>query len=258
MSIIVKEMGKPYLSVVIPAYNEAKNIRAGVLDRVYDYLKKQKYSWEVLIVDDKSKDDTLKLVRKFAQSRKNFKVLAEPHRGKGATVIAGMLTAGGEIVLFADMDQATPLSEIEKFFPRFEKGDSVVIGSRSGRKGAPLVRKIMAYGFSILRLLILRLPYRDTQCGFKAFTSDAVKKIFGRMRVFNERTTTARGASLNSGFDLELLYVARKQGLRIGEIPVTWHHEEGAHGKNPIRDSWEGLWDLMRVRINAISGKYKV
>src|SRR5690554_6501215 len=107
-----------YLSVVIPAYNEEDNLRGGVLDQVYNYLKNQDYSWEVLIVDDGSKDETAQLAQAYAKKHSGFVVYEEPHRGKAGTVIAGMLHAKGEIVLFTDMDQATPIKEVEKILPR--------------------------------------------------------------------------------------------------------------------------------------------
>ncbi len=247
---------KQDFSIVIPAYNEEENIRRGVLEIIWKYLKKQKYSWEVLVVDDGSDDNTVKLAMDFAKKHREFKVLRELHRGKGGTVVAGMLAAKGEIVLFTDMDQATPINQIEKFIPKFKEGYDVVIGSRSGRKGAPLLRKLMAYGFALLRTIILRLPYKDTQCGFKAFNRQAAKKIFKKMKIFNEKMET-RGASVSAGFDLEILYIARKLKLKVAEVPVVWHHQEGTK-VNPVKDSWEGLRDLMRVRINAFLGRYNL
>lgn len=247
---------KQDFSIVIPAYNEEENIRRGVLEIIWKYLKKQKYSWEVLVVDDGSDDNTVKLAMDFAKKHREFKVLRKPHRGKGGTVVAGMLAAKGEIVLFTDMDQATPINQIEKFIPKFKEGYDVVIGSRSGRKGAPLLRKLMAYGFALLRTIILRLPYKDTQCGFKAFNRQAAKKIFKKMKIFNEKMET-RGASVSAGFDLEILYIARKLKLKVAEVPVVWHHQEGTK-VNPVKDSWEGLRDLMRVRINAFLGRYNL
>lgn len=244
------------LSVVIPAYNEESNIKLGALESVAKYLSGKKISWEVLIVDDGSSDATVKAAEKFSVKHPGFRVLRQPHRGKGGTVIAGMLNAKGEKILFTDMDQATPITELGKFFPKFNQGYGIVIGSRSGREGAPLVRKIMAYGFTILRLIILRLPYKDTQCGFKAFTKEASQKIFKRMQVFGERER-ARGAAVTAGFDLELLYIARKLDLKVAEVPVVWHHK-ATERINPLKDSWEGLTDLLRVRINALAGKYRV
>ena len=247
---------KPYLSIVIPAYNEHGNLKRGVLASVWDYLKGQKYSWEVLVVDDGSTDDTADLAEAFAKKHNGFRVLREPHRGKGGTVIAGMLSAGGEIVLFTDMDQATPLDQIEKFMPKLGKEYDLVIGSRAGREGAPILRKLMAYGFIFLRTVIIRLPYKDTQCGFKAFKRQAAKKIFKRMKIFSEKIR-AKNASVSAGFDLEILYIARKLGLKVAEVAVEWRHQEGTR-VNPLKDSWEGFRDLVRVRINALMGRYKV
>ncbi|HEX6977583.1 MAG TPA: glycosyltransferase [Patescibacteria group bacterium] len=245
------------LSVVIPAYNEVKNIQNGVLDEVNEYLKKQKYIWNVLLVDDGSTDETPTLLSSYAKSHKNFTFYEEPHRGKAGTVIAGMLKAEGEIILFSDMDQATPLREIEKFFPKFESGYDGVIGSRHGREGYPMVRKLMAYGFMILRKLILNLPYKDTQCGFKAFKKEKAHEIFKRMKVFND-TARIKGAAVNAGFDLEILYIARKLGLKVAEVPVDWHEKGLRKEVSPIKDSWDGFKGLIKVRINALSGKYQV
>jgi dolichyl-phosphate beta-glucosyltransferase len=247
---------KPFLSVILPAYNEEYNLRTGVLDSVYDYLKEQKYSWEILFVDDGSTDTTLRLARDFAEKHQNFLVLKEPHRGKAGTVAAGISQAKGEVILFTDTDQATPIDQIEKVLPKFSSGFDVVIGSRHGREGAPLIRKIMASGFSILRLLILNLPFKDTQCGFKAFTNTAAKEIFGRLDIFGS-DNKSNGASVNAGFDLEVLYIARKLGYKIAEVPVDWHHKEGTK-VDPVKDSIEGLRGLVMVRINAIKGKYKI
>jgi len=249
-------MGKTFLSIVIPAYNESQNIKKGALNEVGDYLSRQKYSWEVLLVDDGSTDSTPKLLKEYSNKHQGFKVLAEPHRGKGGTVIAGMLKAQGEIVLFTDFDQATPIGEIEKFFPKFNEGKDIVIGSRTGREGAPILRKLMAWGFSLLRTIILRLPYADTQCGFKAFKRQASQKIFARMKVFNDKKV-ARGAAVTAGFDLEILYIARKLKLKVSEVKVNWHHKE-TERINPVKDSWEGLKDLLSVRMNALLGRYRV
>jgi len=243
------------LSIVIPAYNEEGNIKDGVLEAVSSYLNKQKYSWEVLIVDDASTDTTVQLSEAFVKKHAGFKVLKEPHRGKGGTVIAGVLSAKGEIILFADMDQATPLNQVEKFFPKFRNGYDIVIGSRAGRKGAPILRKIMASGFVLLRTMILRLPYKDTQCGFKAIKKNTAKEIFKRMQIFNEKTKVD-GAAVTAGFDLELLYIARKLKLKVAEVPVIWHHK-GTERVSAIKDSWQGLRDMMRVRTNALLGRYK-
>jgi dolichyl-phosphate beta-glucosyltransferase len=249
-------MNKTFLSVIIPAFNEEYNLRTGVLDSVYDYLSEQKYSWEILFVDDGSTDNTVKLAESFANKHNNFFVLKEPHRGKAGTVTAGILKAKGEIILFTDTDQATPIDQIEKVLPKFKAGYDVVIGSRHGREGAPVIRKIMAYGFSILRFMVLRLPFKDTQCGFKAFSAKAAEEIFKHLEIFSSKSKSV-GASVTAGFDLEILYVARKLGFKIAEVPVDWHHKEGTK-VDPIKDSVEGLRGLLMVRINALQNKYGV
>ncbi len=248
-------MKSPYLSVVIPAYRESGNIKRGVLSNVNEYLKKQSFSWEVIVVDDGSPDKTAEEIGKQIKKYKNFSLKKEPHRGKGGTVIAGILSAKGEIILFTDMDQATPLSEIQKFLPYFSKDYDVVIGSRSGRKGEPPIRQLMAYAFMFLRTAILRLPYKDTQCGFKAFKRDAAKKIFSNMRIFTSTGTGMTGVT--AAFDLELLYIARKLNLKIAEVPVNWEHV-GSVRVNPLKDSWLGFKGLIQVRINALRGVYRV
>lgn len=244
-----------YLSVIIPAYNEEFNLRTGVLDSVYDYLNEQKYSWEILFVDDGSTDKTFAIAKDFAAKHKDFSVMHEPHRGKAGTVDAGVMKAKGDIILFTDTDQATPIDQVEKILPKFSQGYDVVIGSRKGREGAPIIRKIMAYGFSLLRLLVLQLPFKDTQCGFKAFSKDAASNIFGRLQIFNKKSKTV-GASVNAGWDLEILYIGRKLRYKIAEVPVDWHHKEGTK-VNPLKDSIEGLKGLLAVRLNALQGKYK-
>lgn len=248
-------MSNIYLSVIIPAYNEEKNIKLGVLDEVYKYLDRQDYSWEVLIADDGSTDKTVTLVEERLSKYKGFRLIKEPHRGKGGTVIAGILAAKGEIILFTDMDQATPIDQLDKVLPKLEDFD-IVIGSRSGRIGAPLIRKAMAYGFVILRLLILRLPYKDTQCGFKAFKRKAAIKIFSKMKNLLERKDV-RGSSLSAGFDVEMLYLARKMGFKVAEVPITWRYKEGTK-KNPLIESWIGLKGVAAVRLKSLTGYYKL
>lgn len=242
-----------YLSVVIPAYNEEANIKKGAPEQVLSYLRKQKYNWEVIFVDDGSSDKTPRLLEKLT-GQEGIKLIENPHQGKAATVTTGVLAARGKIILFSDMDQATPISEIEKFLPWFGGDYDVVIGLRSGRKGAPIVRKFMAFGFIILRTLILRLPFRDTQTGFKAFTRKASQDVFNRLKIFGKKGTI-KGAAVKAGFDLELLYIARRLGYKIKEVPVAWEYQ-GTMRVNPIKDSIEGLKDMLQVRWYALKGEY--
>jgi hypothetical protein len=114
----------------------------------------------------------------------------------------------------------------------------------------------MAFGFASLRTIILRLPYKDTQCGFKAFKLESSKEIFKRLKVFKEGEVV-KGSAVTAGFDLEILYVARKLKYKVAEVPVVWHHK-GTVRVSPIKDSYQGFRDLIRVRMNAFQGKYKV
>lgn len=242
------------LSVIIPTYNEEKNLKNGALDEVYEYLKKQKYSYEVLIVDDGSKDKTISLVEEFTKGKAGFRLQKNAHGGKAITVMSGLIASKGDIAVFTDMDQATPLDQIEKFFPKFDEGYNIVIGSRHGRKGAPFVRKLSAWGFSLLRNIILGLPFSDTQCGFKAFDRKAIELVFPSL-LEKWQNMKASGAAVNAGFDIETLFVAKKKNLKIAEIPVEWHYV-GTERVQLIKDAIEAIKDMIRIRINDISGKY--
>lgn len=242
------------LTVVIPAYNEAENLRSGALSEVYKYLKNQNYTYEVLIVDDGSTDATVKLIEEEIKNKNGFKLIKNPHGGKAITVMSGLLESAGEIALFTDMDQATPINQIEKFFPKFEEGYDIVIGQRHGRAGAPALRKLMGWGFSFLRGLVLGLPFSDTQCGFKAFNRTSIQTIFpDLLKSWKKMKTT--GAAVNAGFDVETLFIARKKGFKIAEVLVDWHHV-GTERVQAVRDSFEALKDIARIRINDIQSKY--
>ena len=246
---------KPFLSVVVPAYNEEPNIKRGAPERLIAYLGKQDYTWEVIFVDDGSKDNTAKLFEAFEKKNKAVHLIKNPHQGKAATVITGVLASRGEIILFTDTDQATPMKEVEKFLPFFKEGYDVVIGSRRGRAGMPFLRKFMAFGFVVLRTVILRLPFKDTQTGFKAFSHKAAQDIFRNLKIFGKKKLI-KGAAVKAGFDLEVLYVARKLKYKIKEVRVEWRHP-GTTRVNPIKDSLDGLRDMLRIRWYALKGEYK-
>jgi dolichyl-phosphate beta-glucosyltransferase len=242
------------ISVVIPSYNEQKNLEKGVLEEVGDYLKKLKIDYEVLVVDDGSTDFSIDLVKKYIQKDKNFKLIQNNHGGKAIAVLTGMEKAIGEIVLFTDMDQATPINQLDKFIPMFNQGFDIVIGSRTGRKGAPLVRKLAAWGFSVLRGLILGLPFKDTQCGFKAFNKKSIEKIVPK--IWKEwGIVHFKGGAVNAGFDVELLYLAKKYGFKISEIPVEWNYVD-TERVQVVKDAAAAIYDMFRIRVNDLKGKY--
>lgn len=250
-------MPQPFLSVVIPAWNESLNIGSGKLDQVYKYLSAQDFSWEIVLVDDGSTDDTGPLLHAFSKKHKSsVRVIDNPHQGKAASIITGVLASRGEIVLFSDTDQATPISELAKFLPKFREGYQLVIGSRSGRQGAPLFRQILAYGMVILRTLILRLPFKDTQCGFKAFTSRSAKAIFTILRSVHPSQVIVGGA-VNPGFDVEILYLGRKLGYQIAEVPVQWRYQK-TERVGFFKDAVAGLWELLLVRFRSLTNAYRL
>ncbi len=244
----------PKLSIVIPSYNESGNLKKGVLGDVYKYLEGADYSYEVIIVDDGSTDNSIEMIKKEIKDKKNFRLLENKHGGKAITVMTGLLEAQGGIALFTDMDQATPLREIEKFLPKFEEGFDIVIGSRQGRKGAPLFRKIGAVGFSILRNIILGLPFKDTQCGFKAFNKKSIETIFPKIRS-EWGVVHFKGGAVNAGFDVEVLYFARKLGFKIDEIEVDWNYVD-TERVQVLKDSAAAIYDMLRIRWNDLAGKY--
>lgn len=243
------------LSVIIPAYNEGENLRRGTLNQVNKYLSEQKYTWEVILVNDGSTDNTLELLTNFAKDKKNISVIDNPHQGKAITVITGALAARGETIIFSDLDQATPISELPKLQDRLADSD-IVIGSRAGRKGAPLFRQVLAYGMVILRTIILNLPFRDTQCGFKMFRSEAARKIFTIMKSLRP-TRPIEGPAVDPGFDVELLYLARKLGYKVSEVPVVWHYQETRRVRF-FYDAISGLHGLLLVRWRSLLNAYQL
>lgn len=254
---------KPYLSVVIPAYNEEDNFRAGALEKVEKYLKSQDYSWEIIVVDDGSTDKTADLVEEFAQkhernssSIKSFHVIKNPHFGKAHTVTTGVMAARGEYILFTDFDQATPISEIEKMWPLIKKEVKVVIGSREGlgakRINEPFYRHIMGRGFNFLVQLLAVRGIEDTQCGFKLFTNDAARKLFSKLRVYKEQKVKD---AFTGAWDVEVLLLARKFGYKIEQVPVEWKHLKTSR-VNPVKDSLRMLRDILLIRWMDLRGEY--
>ena len=247
-----------FLSVVIPSYNEMKNIGRAVLDEVYTYLSTQTYSWEVVLSDDGSQDGTVEELRKFVSSHEHTVLIENEHGGKASTVRAGMLRAKGNVRLFTDFDQATPISEIEKLFPFTQKGYDVVIGSRevdgSRRDKEHFYRHIMGKGFNLFVQLFAFQGIHDTQCGFKLFSARATEVLFPKMIVYGSKQKTH--SPFTGAFDVELLYIAKILGFEIAEVPVHWKHVTSDR-VNPIKDSAIMFIDLIRIRVTDLLGKYE-
>lgn len=234
------------------------NLQKGVLDKIAHFLSKQKFTYEVLVVDDGSDDGSVEFVGKFVKDNPHFKLLKNSHLGKAGAVTSGMLEAKGAWRLFADMDQAAPIEELNKLLPFTQKGFDVVIGSRnSSRKGAPWTRLVMANGMIILRKILVGLyDISDTQCGFKLFSNTATEKVFTKAKTIHNGFRKIHGSSVTAGFDIELLLLAHKMGFKIKEVPVNWLYVE-TRRVSPIKDSIYGVLDLLRIRLNSLSGKYR-
>lgn len=243
--------------MVIPSYDEMTNLRKGVLEKVQHFLQKKKYSYEVIIVDDGSKDGSVEFVEKFVGENPHFALIKNSHTGKAGAVTTGMLAAKGEYVLFTDMDQATPIEEIDKLMPSFEEGYDIVIGSRNNeRKGSPFIRLFISRANMTLRKMLIGLPtISDTQCGFKVFQYAVAQKLFQKIHDIHHGFQKVSGSNVTSGFDVELLYIAEKMGYRIKEISVSWLYVE-TRRVSPIRDSIEGLKELFTIRFNSAKGIY--
>ncbi len=246
-----------FLTVVIPCFNEEVNLQKGVLFKINEFLAKKNFSWEVLIVDDGSSDESISHIEKFIKNHNNFYLYKNKHQGKAQAVISGVQKANGENILFADMDQATPIEEVDKLLPYLNKNFDVVIGSRNNaRHGAPLLRLFMARGFMFLRRFILGLgDISDTQCGFKLFSKKAAQEIFSRLRLYSSKTI-ARGPMVTAGFDVEVLFVAQKLGFQIKEIPIYWCYVE-TRRVSPISESINGLIDMLKLKYYDFKGLYK-
>ena len=248
---------KPFISVIIPAYNEEPNFKKGILDEVPKYLSKQDYSYEVLIVDDGSEDATARLADEFAKKYSNVRVIKNPHEGKAETVKSGVLKAKGDLILFTDFDQATPIAEIEKLLPLFPQYD-VVIGSRqlpgAKREKEPFYRHLMGLVFNLVVQAIAVRGIWDTQAGFKCFKNDVARNLFAKLKVYG-KGKKVKGA-LVTAFDVELLFVAKKQGFKIKEVPIIWHHMTTTR-VSPLKDSLRMFRDVVKVRLNDLAGIYK-
>ena len=246
-----------YLSVIIPSYNEQKNIKRGVLDQVADYLNQQAYTWEVVLSDDGSTDGSVAILADFANKHPGFVLLKNLHAGKGPTVQAGMLKATGQWRLFTDFDQSTPLNEVEKLMSFAEKKYDVIIGSRemigAKRDKEPWYRHLMGRGFNLV-VQILAIPgIMDTQCGFKLFSSVAAEILFSNLVIYGRKKE--RKDAFTGAFDVEALFLANRYGFKIREVPIAWKHYE-TNRVSPIKDSLRMLFDIMKIRMTFIRGLY--
>ncbi len=241
-------MSYPQYSIVIPAYNEAARI-SKALEAVVGCIRRRGWSAEVVVVDDGSRDQTAELVRAFAANAPEVRMLENPgNRGKGYSVRHGIIQSLGEVVMFTDADLSAPIEEAEDLFAAIAGGADIAIGSRWLERTRqtirqPLYRQIFGRCFNAVTRAVMGLPYADTQCGFKAFTRAAAQTVFQLQTI--ERW----------GFDPEILFIARKRGYRIVEVPVSWAHDERTR-ISYLKDGIRMLEDIAVVRWNALLGRY--
>jgi dolichyl-phosphate beta-glucosyltransferase len=238
----------PTYSLILPAYNEGERI-AATLDRILAFAAEHNWKAEIIVVNDGSTDTTAEIVRRYIVAHPMMRLLENPgNRGKGYSVRHGMLQAHGDILLFSDADLSSPISESDRLFAAIREGADIAIGSRWLNSNLqiirqPVHRQLFGRIFNLVLRLILGLNFKDTQCGFKAFTSGAARALFSLQRI--ERW----------GFDPELLYLARKFRFSVKEVPVAWAHREGTR-ISPLRDGIRMLGEVLSIRWNALIGKY--
>jgi dolichyl-phosphate beta-glucosyltransferase len=237
-----------FLSVIIPAYNEEKRLPK-TLREIDKYLKKQNYSYEIIVVSDGSKDKTSQIVKEMKKEIKNLKLIDnKKNQGKGYVVRQGILFAKGKYRIFTDADNSTSIDHVEKMWPFFEEGFEVVIGSRDV-KGAkilnpqPWYRRKLGDIFNLIVQVIVGLwGIWDTQCGFKGFTKRVAEDIFPRCKI-------NRWA-----FDPEILILVKKRGYKIKEIPVTWINDP--ESKVKFKGMVKMLFEVFQIRLNLLTKKY--
>ncbi len=239
-------MTRPFLSIIIPAHNEATRLPPS-LQKINSFLNKQPYAVEVLVVENGSSDDTLAVAQSFAGQMPNLRVFSENERGKGLAVKRGMLEALGDYCFLCDADLSMPIEQVNRFLPPQLNQCDVAIGSReivgAQRYDEPSYRHLIGRVFNgIVRWLLLP-GLQDTQCGFKCFSSEVAEAVFPLQRL--------HGMS----FDAEVLFIARKKGYQIQEIPIDWVFDPDSRVRL-VQDSMRMGIDLLTIRWNALRGRY--
>lgn len=235
-------------SIILPAFNESSRIGPS-LEKALAFVREQCWNVEIIVVDDGSRDDTAEIVRRFMLCAPELRLLQNPgNRGKGYSVRNGMLNARGDILLFSDTDFSSPIYESIKLIGAIEQGADVAFGSRwllaeTQTQRQSVLRQFVGRAYNLLLRLVLGLPYKDTQCGFKAFTRKAAEVIFTRQQIEGW------------GFDPELLFIARKFGLKTTEVAVEWANDDRSK-INPLVDGVKMFYELMTIRFYSLTGYY--
>jgi glycosyltransferase involved in cell wall biosynthesis len=241
-----KHLSEVFLSIIIPVYNEERRLPA-TLEQVFSFLHSQPYRAEVIVVENGSQDNTLAIASEFARAHPELKVLQSNRKGKGIAVQQGMLAARGEYCFMCDADFSMPVSEINRFLPPALTGADIAIASREApgaiRYNEPHYRHMVGRVFNSLIRLIALPGLHDTQCGFKCFRAEVARELF--------RQQTISGWS----FDVEVLFIARRRGYRIVELPIPWYFNPESK-ISVVRDATRMAADLFAIRLNALRGMY--
>ncbi len=233
------QQAQPYLSIVIPAYNEQRRL-APSLQAILQYLEGKSFDWEIVVVDDGSEDATSQIAAEALADSDHQLLRNEPNLGKALSVKRGLAASRGRIALFTDADLSTPIAEADRLLEALEQGADIAIGSRQIRgsrieQHQPWYRELAGRSFGLVNRLVLQHGIPDTQCGFKAFTRQAIERLLPHQRL--------------SGwaFDAELLFIARRLGLSIAQIPVRWENDPDTK-VNMFTDGPKMVCDLFRIR----------
>lgn len=246
MSVPAQAAARPHLSIIIPALNEERRLPP-TLARIDDFLQTQPFAAEIIIVDNGSKDGTAEFTRTYMQTHANVRLIELAVRGKGRAVKAGMLAATGDHRFICDADLSMPIEEVVKFLPPGANGYAINIGTREGpgarRVGEPSYRHLMGR-INNLIIKVMALPdFEDTQCGFKMFSREAAEDLFSVQRMNG------------IGFDVELLFIAKRRGYTVREVPITWYFDPDSRMRL-VQDSLNMLREIWEIRQNWKKGLY--
>lgn len=245
-------------SIVIPAYNEAARISA-TLTHIIGFMDQYAKSYEIIVVNDGSKDNTAELVKMYSQEHPQVILLDKPHRGKGPTIWSGVTSSHGSYIYMYDADSSSPITEIKKLSLWLKEHNyDIAIASRgavgSRRVNEPLYRHLMGKVFNLFVQLIAIKGISDTQCGYKLFKRKAAQDIFARLKIYGDSAKELEKPYLGA-WDVEVLFVAKKLGYKIKEVPVVWTYVT-ERNLNHVEDSLKMLIDVIKVRINDFKGLY--